>query len=253
MTKYKASIVAIVIALAFIIAGTLALFTGKTDSGFKAIAGTVNVDIDDIDLTNPDKISPGDGDIDSETNEENEHVLSYTVSNNGNKSVRTRQTIVLSAKNKDKVLDANMIKLIAGSKELDGKTALNENGDETSGEAYAIKYEVDGDIFDGKGEDIESGGEAEKEDIQGTITENNDGDVSETYKYVLALDKNAGNDFQDADFNIEVIVEAMQYRNTDENDWDDVKVVKKTYSTHNFEGNFVPDSDEELEGGASDD
>lgn len=238
--------------------GALALFTAKDDSDFKAKAGTLGIEVDDLDMTNPLNINPGDNDP---SNPEDaaagtEHIFEYTVSNLGTKSARTRHTIILTVNKGETLLDARYMCLFnVDSDELVKKIYVLEDGTEVSnlseiGEnefVKAVKYIFLSDIFDGVGTDVKEGGPAEKENIEGVVTEE-DGKVEKTYAYDFALLRGATNKYQDADFNIEVVVEAMQYRNTDESDWEAVTTVKRTYTTADVDGTYVPAQDEDSEG-----
>lgn len=238
--------------------GALALFTAKDDSDFKAKVGTLGIEVDDLDMTNPLNINPGDNDPSNPTDAVagTEHVFEYTVSNLGTKSARTRHTIILTADKGDTILDARYMCLFnVESDELAKKTYVLEDGTEVSslsevGEnefVKAVKYVFLSDIFDGVGTDVKNGGPAEKEDVEGVVTEE-DGKVEKTYSYDFALLRGATNKYQGADFNIDVVVEAMQYRNTDETDWETVTTVKRTYSTADVDGTYVPAQDEDSEG-----
>lgn len=234
-------------AISILAAGTFALFTARTESNMTAVAGNVNVSITSMDMTNKTNINPGDNDpnISTEAASGTEHNFTYTVSNDGNKSIRTRQTIILTAN--DGNLDARYLKLYTGNNELATKTFVMEDGSEKSSYSSAdtvkaVKYTFIGDVFDGKGKDIASGGDAEKESLSTVVKENSNGDVTQTYSYDFALLSEATNEYQNAEFKIDVIVEAMQYRNTETTDWENASVAKKTFS--NVSMNVTPASDE---------
>lgn len=257
--KNKKTVVGLASATAVLILGasTLALFTAKDDSNFKAKAGTLGIEVDSLKMENPDNINPGDNDP---SNPEDavagtEHEFEYTVENLGTKSARTRHTIILSVteNNSDKVLDARHMVMFGNDKELVEKSYVLEDNSEVSelkdGQfVKAIKYVFISDVFDGVGKDIKDGGSAEKENIENIVSENDKGKVEKTYTYDFGLLRTATNKYQEADFHIDVIVEAMQYRNTNESDWETVTRVERTYSTADVNGTYVPSHDEDKDG-----
>lgn len=233
--------------LCILFAGTFALFTARTNSNMTAVAGNVNVSITSMDMTNKNNINPGDNDPDISIDAPSgtEHTFTYTVSNDGNKSVRTRQTIILTAN--DGELDARYLKLFGGDKEIATKTYILQDDSEklactASDDVKAVKYTFIGDVFDGKGTSLENGGDAEKETLSTVVKENENGDVTQSYSYDFCLLGSATNEYQNADFRIDVIVEAMQYRNTETTDWENAAVAKKTFS--NVSMNVTPAYDE---------
>lgn len=252
MNKKKITIILSVVALLVIFGSSLALFSDRNSSEFVAELGTVEIELDDMNLTNSDRIAPGNGDVNNPDGSTGnvEHKFSFKFKNNGNKSIRTRYTIVLSAKNNNEFLDAKHMSLTENGLELSGKEYLDKDGNTVnaySDDIKAIKYTLDGDIFDGYGEDILDGGDAEKEDLSSVVRENDKGDVEKLYSYNFILSRDAENEYQNADVIIDVIAEAMQYRNTRDSNFDNI-VVSKTYSTQDFEGDFVPSRDEDADG-----
>lgn len=243
-----------------IVTGSLALFTDNAEKSTAGVAGNVDIFASDLKLSNPDNINPGDNDPDlvdkyepkpgdptyDKRDENGEvpvvttgHDLTFTLSNNGNKSIRTRQTFVLSVKNGDKYLDARRVQLYevdaaektSAEKELakgttenfdgdNGKVYIAEDGTEYKDEASipegtlitSIRYRVTPDIFDGVGL------QAELEDAS-TVKSDGQTAASKDYLYKLALDMETPNEYQGANITIEATFEALQYRNTTHNDW----------------------------------
>ena len=241
-----------------------ALFTARDDSDFIAKAGTVNIDVQILSLTNSDNINPGDNDPSNPEDIEatTDHVFEYKISNLGTKSARTRQTLILTAKNPEQTLDARFLAFFKDGEEIESKTyVLDDDTEVTSlegiaGERYvkAVKYTFVGDTFDGLGDDISAGGNAEKESFDGIVKQSEEiSEVSKIYSLDFALLRGAGNKYQAADFVIDVVVEAMQYRNTDENDWNTVSTVSRTYSTAEVGQKVVPARDEDKSGNKLDD
>lgn len=246
--------------------GALALFTDNDTEGMNSKAGTVSVDLGDLGLENAGNINPGDNDEDIPDSyipdpddplydPENPdtpvpvvttpHDLTFTVANNGTKSIRTRQTLIITCKQlvevtspegaepemEEVTLDPSYLSLLIeegteiGSKEGLGKkvyvmsdeseltpeeyAALDEDSELT---VVAIKYQLTPDIFDGVGESAE---------IEDVSTVKNEDDVAEKlYTYKLKMDKDTPNVYQGATISIDVIIEAMQYRNTANSDWE---------------------------------
>ena len=60
--------------------------------------------------------------------------------------------------------------------------------------------------------------------------------------------KDASNQYQGADITVDVIVEAMQYRNTESSDWDVITKVEKVYSSADVPVTVVPKEDEDASG-----
>lgn len=250
--KKKLIVPAVLFASALGMGTAFAVFSGGDKSDFVAEFGTVEIGIEDINLTNADKISPGNGDRNNPDKSigNTDHNFEFTINNKGNKSIRTRYTIVLSALNSGKVLDASQMMLSKGGDEIADKEYLDIRGKSvsaSSGEVAAVKYTIEGDIFDGFGKDILDGGDAEKEGVSGGVEEDKNGDVKKSYSFDFALLRTAKNEYQNADIHIDVVAEAMQYRNTKDSDFSDI-VVKKSYSTQEFDGDFVPSKDEDKDG-----
>ena len=73
---------AVAASVAILAAGTLALFTARTNSNMTAVAGTVQISLSDLDMTNKQNINPGDGDpsISELASPGTDHNFSYIVS-----------------------------------------------------------------------------------------------------------------------------------------------------------------------------
>lgn len=89
---------------------SLAFFIDKDWTSDTVTAGTVDVSLDDFNLTNTLNINPGDGDMSVYKNalntgntdtlrEGTEHKMTFTVNNNGTKSVLTRNLITITCEN----------------------------------------------------------------------------------------------------------------------------------------------------------
>ncbi len=198
--KRKSIVVAIALSVVLLLSGTLALFTSRSSSDFKAQSGTVVLEVVGLNLTNSTNINPGDMDPANSGDEYSEgtpHEFSYTVYGTGSKSIRTRQTILLSvdkAGESEDSLDASVLKLFEHGTEnelfaeeiIDEETGIVLQGryyilsDDTEIKDLSeldelrkndetlfvktVKYIFMGNIYDGLGKDITKGGNAEKED-----------------------------------------------------------------------------------------
>lgn len=234
----------IMCSLGLIIAGTLSLFTDTTKKEISGKGGKVGIYLSDISLENSENINPGDNDekisktyLPSKNDplyredsngsvipirkQTTPHDLSFTVENQENKSVRTRQTIRLSVKDEQgNDLSPNVFSLLktegvelGSSEKLGDKKYISKNGEKSlnlSDDTTAIEYEILTDIFDGVG----SG--AEKEDVS-TVK-----DGKKEYAYLLKMDGLAKNEYQGAKVLIDVRVDALQFRNTETKDWETV-------------------------------
>lgn len=230
-----------------VVGGALALFTDNAKDDTSAQAGTVDIEASGLTLSNDKNINPGDNDPDlpptykpeegdpqyDPENPDKEvpvpttpHDLTFTIANNGTKSIRTRHTLVLSAKDTEgNYLDARVFQLYENKKELTGKVYVAEDDTEYVDATAipegtlikAIRYRFTPDIFDGMG----SGAE-----VEDASTVKGDGVTAakKDYTYQLAMDMETPNSYQGAALSIEAIFEAMQFRNTVQDDW---KVVSK--------------------------
>lgn len=245
----------LVAAITVLTASTLALFTARTDGKFSAKAGTVNIKLDDLFISNSANVNPGDNDPSNPSGAASgtEHKLTYDVYNTGSKSIRTRQTIILTIGSGQNLLDARHLALFKSGREISTKTYILQNGSEVSSvstkdKVKAVKYVFISDVFDGKGTDIKKGGDAEKESVSNVVKQNTSGDVMKTYSYDFALLRTAGNEYQGCDIQASVTIEAMQYRNTDVSDWSQAAVVEQRYSSAGVYIDVVPAVDEDRKG-----
>jgi len=302
--------------------GALALFTDSAFRNTGGFNGIVDIQVSNVTLANPDNINPGDDDHDEEFEyvpqpgdplyKEGDstpvnisttgHDLTFSVSNQGNKSFRTRQTFLIYAYN-DKVESEDYINFVgetdeatedqkaqmknavtklvhntaawdktnnqgAGHEktpeeeqavdrikdarvyslwnkngsdehgqhtELPGKTYVGSDGkeyatieelDAAGVMCWAVKYEFTPDIFEGFGLQPE----LEDESTPNLVTSNGGKEAaSKDYTYELSMDKYSENQYQGAEVLIDASFEAMQYRNTSQDDW-------KIVTTYHVEG-----------------
>lgn len=220
--KNKLSLLVGGASIAILGGASLALFSDRAQTGVTGKAGTLSINVDSFDMTNKGNINPGDND---ETVKENvsttPHDITFNVENTGNKSIRTRHTILVSLKNGKNTLNPSVISVLKSKgQELEGKEYLDAEGKVTKDKksATAIKYVVLSDVLNGAGTDAE--------------TETDGKDAKQSYKYLLKMDKGAKNEYQGADLNIDLVVDAIQFRNTTDEDW-------KTVATETINGTMT--------------
>ena len=252
---------AVVFAAVVMVSGTLALFTDSARKEVSGKGGKVGVYLSNIQLENAENINPGDNDEkieekyfptkndplykeDAKGNpvpvniKTTSHDIKFTVENRENKSIRTRQTIKLDAKNENgSVLDPKVFELIkdkgielGSQNKLGTKRYINADGKKSvmpSKNNVAIEYEILTDIFDGVGNG------AEKEDVS-TVK-----DGSKNYTYKLKMSSTASNEYQGAIVNISVSVDALQFRNTQTSDWQNIGTQKTSGRVSSSESSSI--------------
>lgn len=229
--KNKISLLVGGASIAILGAGSLALFSDRAATGVTGKAGTLGIDVNSFDMTNKGNINPGDNDEKvSEKASTTPHDITFNVENTGNKSVRTRHTLLVSLKGENGVLNPSVVSVLkAKGQELEGKEYLDAEGKVTDAEkAVAIKYVVLSDVINGTGDNAE--------------VETDGKDAKQSYKYLLKMDKDAKNEYQGADLNIDLIVDAIQFRNTTEEDWTNVskETIKGSMTGVTVEEGTVP-------------
>lgn len=246
--KLKLTLISTTAAAVLLGLGAFALFTDNADTSTKAKGGTVEVDVDQPTLSNGGNINPGDNDEtvpetyipdpDDPLYEEDEdgnpipvpvsttsHELKFNVENLGNKSIRTRHTLIIKcASPEGEALDASVFSLLVSmGEELEVKSFVLDDGSEIAPEdledgmfVSAVKYVYTPDIFDGVGPDSEK---EENSTVKAVTDDNGTETAQKEYTYLFKMAKEALNEYQGADISIDVIVEALQYRNTVSEDW----------------------------------
>ena len=149
MQKRKIAIIgaSCVAAATLIVGSALALFTDETESDAAAKAGTVKIDVSPITFTNAGNVNPGDNDptISPDAHSGTTHDVKYVVSNLGNKSVKTRQTIILTCDEQGsstKLLDARYLALYNSDAELSDKTYISSEGKSYSVMLISLKRHI---------------------------------------------------------------------------------------------------------------
>lgn len=224
------------------ILNSLGLFTSRTNVDHTVKVGTLDIEVvaNPGSLSNSDLITPGNNDPRVEVeNKGASHELTFKVNNLGNKAVRTRHTIILSANNGDEVLDASLLRLLKFGKEIEKVSYIdidgNEFSDASTSDVASIKYVYLSDDLDGVGEG------AEVRDESNVVS-------SKEYKHDFALLLEADNKFQGANISFEIIVEAIQYFNTDASTWTSVSTVRGEYAKNSVKLNTVPAANEDSSG-----
>lgn len=264
-TKLIASISAVSLSAIALIAGAWAVFNVDTEVSSIATLGTVDVSLSGLNISNPNTFLAGDNDPSvNPEGSESSHVLSYTVSNVGTKSILTRQTILLTANNNSsRFIDASYLKLFKEGKEIGDKTFVLSDGTETEtlhegDTVLAVKYVFFSDSFDGSenatilktNEDYADFYEIETESGKKSsfIKSNSKGDVSQQYSFDLALLKDAPESYNESSINVHVCVEAIQYRETAADDWKSSARVTRSFSTNSIKIDTVPSYIEDEDG-----
>lgn len=229
--KKRIGIVSCLCASALLIGSTMALFSVTDSSSKVGTIGSVDVAISELNIDNVNNINPGDNDPNLPQDPEDPrtpgtpHDLTFSVSNNGTKSIRTRHIITVKMNDETSNLSPSVFMVTDGNNEIadkyyivDGKDIPARDFDESNGTCSAVKYIVAGDIFDGQGVSLEDGGNAEKEE-NSTVKGNAEDIPSKDYVYNLAMSHTASDEYQGQKVSIEVEVQGMQYRNTNNSDW----------------------------------
>jgi len=257
--KFAVAILAVATALALLVISAFALFSDRAQAATEGQIGTVDIDLTDFDLDDKTNINPGDYDPSNpdDSTPGTKHELTFKLKNLGNKSVDLRHCIIISVVDAaGKYFDPSVIRLFDNSKpngtngqvgtdELTEKFYLVEAANGTqrlekalattkdakgrikglptlfAGESIiAVVYNVgesngifNGEIFDGAGTAAEMDTTEGKANAANAITER-------SYSYYLSMDREADNNYQGLQVTIDIIAQAKQHRNTNNNsDW----------------------------------
>ena len=203
-----------VAALAFTIGGSFAYFTDYADTSASGTAGTVDITLDATGIVLTDELgqdilNPGDM-----------RAVSYSVTNDGNKSIDVRTTITVTssvAMNKEadqaefeiyKLADVELVEG-EGYKPVEGAMPLAVKS--ISEDGKVITYKPADIILNGTGDIRETEADVLTSGTNVTVSEAGD---SVAFDYVLVFKGEASNDFQAATVSIDLLVEAKQHRNT---------------------------------------
>lgn len=245
-----------VLAIAILVGAALALFSDTETGQTGGTAGTVDLTLDVKPLGNKENINPGDSDPNNPpgSNKGTDHSLVFDVANLGNKSIYNRNVIVLSVKDSGGInfLDARVLRLYE-------TTSAPTDATKVIGKEVGIKYYVLADetevaaTIDGSGKDVTPasafGGknvlaikyviDKDKNGVDLVLngdptkiapeTETGYTSNKATYHYLFSMDRTADNYYQGSLIQIDVISQAMQYRNAVSADWQTIS--QKTIST----------------------
>lgn len=210
-SKKTKSIVALVLAVVMVFGMSFAYFSDYAQTSTTGKAGTVAVSVDSnmnlLDADGKDIINPGDL-----------RDAGFTVTNEGNKSIDVRSTIVLTTQSKNAGVDLAFSGTNATQSEYD--LYLRSDVEEVEGRGWAPKdgaqplqvKSIDGDTITYQTPIYSLNGNSDRYDEVETI----DGvdAFAQTNDYVLIMKGAAGNEWQNSIVSIDVLVEAKQHENT---------------------------------------
>lgn len=235
MNKKKITIAgaASVVAIGAVAAGAFAFFSDTAESATSGTAGLVDVDISsDMELTNSENINPGDNDPDKpdDARPGTPHELTFAVANSGNKSIMTRNVITLSVKDSAGAIDMdpsvyrllyddNGTELVEKYYSADGITFTSEKHEDCK----YVRYITTQVALDGKvgstGQETEDGITEGAVGNGATVGEGKD---NVSYAYTLMMELDTTDEYELSKLQIDLEVQAMQYRNTNNTAWDTI-------------------------------
>lgn len=237
--KLRVALVATVAAIAVLLVGAFALFSDYESGITNGRVGTVDVTLEGLTLTEYSNINPGDNDLSTSAGQRDgtPHDLVFTVGNAGNKSIVTRNKIYITVTDTaGDIADPSPFFLTDGT-----NVYMPELIKDASDNVIGLAYTIEGKSFDGTGAAAET-------EVSGTNHIN--GNNTNTYTYKFGMLRGTDNTYQDYAIQIDVVVEAMQYRNTVDGDWD--VVATKSISIGSGAGvttvDVVPASNEAADG-----
>lgn len=200
----KKAVIAGSLAGAMALVGAFAFFTDRVDTSVQATAGTVDLALNSgwTDVAN---FNPGDM-----------ADLSYSIQNDGNKSVDVRERLVVKSSVAMDTADQAEFEIYrAVDVEQDANGAYVPkygaepvtNGEDriVSDDNTSITYEIQEYTLNGTGENAE--------------TEDGIDETAKDSEYVLVFKDAAANTFQGADVSVDLVAEAKQHRNTGDDTW----------------------------------
>lgn len=219
--------VASVLAIGAVIGGSYAFFIDKAEDSTQGQAGEVTIAMGPLALTNANNINPGDNDETKSSTSRGgtSHDFTFSVENKGNKSIMTRNVITINVA--DGTLPAYVYSLKTSTNRelgekfysLDGRTFVSANNigvSDLSSVKY-VRYITPQVALNGVGANAEIDADSTTNSVEGA---NPSADITSVdYTYLLKLIKAAGDEYEKSDLTIEVEVQAMQYRNTGDEDW----------------------------------
>lgn len=236
MKKNKIIAASAVGAIAVLGMGAFAFFSDETDQDVEGTVGTVDVNDDlNLSLGNKENFNPGDENTPYDPENPGNttpHELSFDVTNDGTKSIRTRNIIEIVVKKAGtdpvEYLDPTAFRVYEKSTEAPyANTEVSDltdlavsKGTYTNSQgATVLQYIVEGASLNGAAGHLEDEDITAADDERDSVTVN-DAVTSATYKYYLGLDSDTLDEYQGATIEIKLTVQAMQYRNTNGTDTD---------------------------------
>ena len=240
--KKLMSTVAVASAFAVVVGGAFAFFIDTANFTKDVNVGTVNIDVQG-DLVHSDtlnNLNPGDNDpeIPTDARPGTDHELSFEISNLGNKSVITRTVIEVSGLRKDGktvFTEEELINIILSEKANVTALTTNETIADTDAnkQTEVVRLTPTG-YSDNKLVYVVGGSRGNQDALNGTgnNAEIEDGvtidKLIKTFDVGLAMDSDSEL-YSSGTITIRVKVEAMQYRNTGNEDWE--VVFDKSFTT----------------------
>lgn len=218
--------------------GTYAYFSDSVENTHTAEVGTVDIEVTNNKLTHSgslDNMNPGDNDPDVPgTNRPGtDHELSFTVNNVGNKSVITRTVITVSgtsAADATPIGTDDLSNIILSEKSTYSANASTNDSDKSTAITKLTPYGTDDNalvyvIGGARNKDVlnGSGDNAETETVSSTTS------LNKTFDIGLEKEVTPESPLMGANLTFKVEVQAMQYRNTGDNDWN--TIFEETYNT----------------------
>lgn len=210
-------------AVGAIVAGSFAFFVDSAEKETTGTAGDVTISMTDLGLSNAENINPGDNDETKSASARpgTPHNLTFSVSNDGTKSIMTRNIITIEVE--DGTLPAAVYSLKTsdtaelGEKfySVDGNTFVAADTVTDLSTVKAVRY-ITPQVELNAASGIESN-DAVATTVAGVST--NDAVTEASFDYLLKLDKKAADEYEKSKLAIEVEVQAMQWRNTEDADW----------------------------------
>lgn len=210
ISKKTKSVVAILLAAIMVLGMSFAYFSDYATTSTSGTAGTVAVSLDSginlLDANGKDIINPGDL-----------RDAGFTVTNEGNKSIDVRSTIVLTTQS-----NSGQSLTFSGAADVQSEYDLYLRSDieEIPGEGWKPKTDavplqvkaIDGDTITYQPAIYSLNGNSDRYNEVETIDGINA--FSQTNDYVLIMKGEAGNEWQNSVVSIDVLVEAKQHENT---------------------------------------
>lgn len=241
--KKLLSILSIVCAFIIIFSGVFAFFSDSTLLNESTKVGKVDINVEGglYHSDSLNNLNPGDNDIDVPTDSHpgTDHELSFKIDNLGNKSIIYRTIIEVSGtKNDSTVLtEVELMNVILSEKKNVIELTTSNNISSSDTDKYETVCPLEPQGYTNEKLVYIIGGSTENDM---TYVLNGIGDNAETENGITAtntiqtfdigLDKDVTEeDLQGATLTFNVIVQAMQYRNTGDEEWNNI--FEKTYTT----------------------